>query len=160
MRTLLFSMNPTPQQTLLRALALMAGFVLIVSSVFAQASASGTIHGRVLNAGTGAYLGNVEIRVVGTDLVTTTAPDGRYQLTQVPVGEQTISASYTGLDKLQQQVNVTPGAAASLDFSLTTGQYSEVVKLGEFIVGSAREGNAKAIVDQRMAPNIKNVIAA
>src|SRR5688572_4112993 len=153
-------MNRIPQQTLRRSLALMAGFVLIVNSVFAQASASGTIQGRVLNAGTGAYLGNAEVRVVGTDLVTTTTPDGRYQLTQVLAGEQTISASYTGLDKLQQQVNVTVGAAASLDFSLSTGQYAEVVRLGEFVVASAREGNAKAIVDQRMAPNIKNVIAA
>src|SRR5688572_19123940 len=153
-------MNRIPQQTLRRSLALMAGFVLIVNSVFAQASASGTIQGRVLNAGTGAYLGNAEVRVVGTDLVTTTTPDGRYQLTQVLAGEQTISASYTGLDKLQQQVNVTVGAAASLDFSMTTGQYAEVVRLGEFVVASAREGNAKAIVDQRMAPNIKNVIAA
>src|SRR5688500_14303187 len=148
------------QQTLRRALALTASFVLIVGNIFAQASAGGTIEGRVLNAGTGAYLGNAEVRVVGTDLVTTTTPDGRYLLTQVPAGAQTISASYTGLDKLQQQVNVTAGAAASLDSSLSTGQYAEVGRLGEFIVGSVREGNAKAIVDQRMAPKIKNVIAA
>src|SRR6186997_2325434 len=104
-------MNQIPQQTLRRTLALMAGFVLMVSSVFAQASARGTIEGRVLNAGTGAYLGNAEVRVVGTELVATTTSDGRYQLTQVPAGEQTLLASYTGLDKLQQQVNVTAGAA-------------------------------------------------
>src|SRR5687768_8842148 len=150
-------MNPLPPQTLRRALALTAIVALFVTNMFAQASASGTIEGRVLNAGTGAYLGNAEIRIVGTELVTTTTPDGRYQFTQVPPGEKTISASYTGLDRLQQQVNVQPGATVPLDFSLTTGQYSEVVRLGEFVVGSAREGNAKAIVDQRMAPNIKNV---
>src|SRR5262249_26059537 len=156
--TLLGSMNP--MQTLRSTLALAAGFVAIIGHVFAQASAGGTVEGRVLNAGTGAYLGNAEVRVEGTELVTTTTPDCRSQLTQVPAGAQTISASYTGLDRLRQQVNVTAGSAASLDFSLTTGQYAEVVKLGEFVVGSAREGNAKAIVDQRMAPNIKNVIAA
>jgi len=126
----------------------------------AQSTPTGTIEGRVLNSATGSYLGNAEVRVAGTDLVTTTAPDGRYQFTQVPAGARTVAVSYPGLDKLVQPLNVSAGIASILDFNLTTGQYGEVLTLSAFVVGSTREGNARAIVDQKQAPNITNVIAA
>ncbi len=142
-----------------RACLALAGLAF-ANLAFAQGAATGTIEGRVLNSATGSYLGNAEVRVAGTDLVTTTLPDGRYQLTQVPAGPRTVSVSYPGLDKLDQPVNVTAGTAATLDFSLTSGQYGNVVRMGEFVVGGTREGNARAIVDQRMAPNITNTIAA
>jgi iron complex outermembrane recepter protein len=144
----------------LRACIAFAGLLIYASLSSAQVAGTGTIQGRVLNAATGAYLGNAEVRIAGTDLVTTTTPDGRYLFTQVPAGTQTVSVSYPGLDKLEQPVNVPASAAANLDFSLTSGQYGQVVRLGEFVVGGAREGNARAIVDQRVAPNITNVISA
>ena len=128
-------------------------------AVLAQ-EGTGTIAGRVLNSATGAYLGNAEVRIAGTDLATTTTPDGRYVFTQAPAGPRTVSVTYPGLDKLEQGVTVPAGAGVSLDFSLTSGQYGNIVRLGEFVVGGAREGNARAIVDQRTAPNITNVIAA
>ncbi len=126
---------------------------------FAQGN-TGTISGRVANAGTGAYLENAEIRVVGTDRVTTSVAGGLYVLTGVPAGERSISATYTGLDPISQSVSVPTGGTTTLDFNLTTRQYGEVLTLSAFVVGSTREGNAKAIVDQKQASNIKNVIAA
>ncbi len=153
-------MKPTLFIRILRSVCAACTGLLLASLSFAQGAATGTIEGRVLNSATGSYLGNAEVRIAGTDLVTTTASDGRYVFTQVPAGSRTVSVTYPGLDKLEQPVNVTAGATGNLDFSLTTGQYNNVVRMGEFVVGSTREGNAKAIVDQKQALNITNVIAA
>lgn len=139
---------------LLRAVTLAA---LAPLAAFAQ---SGTVSGRVANTATGAYLENAEVRIVGTDTTTTTLAGGRYVLTGVPAGEVSLTASYPGLDAQPQKVSVSAGGSATLDFNLTSSQYGEVLKLSAFIVGSTREGNAKAIVDQKQAPNIKTVIAS
>lgn len=121
---------------------------------------AGSISGRVVNAATGAYLENAEVRIVGTERTTTTTAGGHYVLSNVPTGEVTVAASYPGLDRLPQRVVIAAGGAATLDFSLTTGEYGEVLKLNTFVVGGTREGNAKAIVEQRQAPNVKTVIAS
>lgn len=152
-------MNPAQTLRTLGRLCLALAGLFLAQRAIAQA-ATGIIEGRVLNSGTGSYLGNAEVRVAGTDLVTTTAPDGRYVFAQVPAGARTVSVTYPGLDKLEQPVTVSAGAAANLDFNLTTGQYGEVQKLTAFVVGSTREGNAKAIVDQKQALNITNVLAS
>jgi iron complex outermembrane receptor protein len=135
--------------------ALAFGFA---STAFAQVS--GMVSGRVSNAATGTYLENAEVRIAGTNLVTTTLSGGRYHLTNVPAGPVTITASYTGLDRMEQRVTVGAGGSVTLNFELTSAQYGEVVRLGEFVVSTEREGNAQAIVEQRQAPNIKSVIAS
>ncbi len=139
--------------------ALLCAVALPVAA-FAQAAASGSISGQVLNSATKQYLGNAEVRVVGTDLVTITGSGGNYVLSNVPAGEVKVSVSYTGLDTLEQTVSVSAGQATKADFNLTAGQYDQAVKLDTFVVSSAREGNAKAISEQRQALNIKTVIAS
>jgi len=154
-------MNPTKQTTLIRRLCVaLAGWLFLASLAFAQTANTGSIYGRVSNARTGAYLGNAEVRVVGTDLVTTTEANGGFILTNVPVGDVQVTVTYTGLDTKTLGTKLTPGGNTMLDFDLTSTQYGEVVKLETFVVATAREGNAKAIVDQRQALNIKNVIAS
>ncbi|MES2696379.1 MAG: carboxypeptidase regulatory-like domain-containing protein, partial [Verrucomicrobiota bacterium] len=153
-------MNPkNPLLRFGRVLLACASVLLLVTAGFAQ-SGTGTVSGRVSNAGTGSYLRNAEVRIVGTDRVTTTADNGQYSFSGVPAGAVNVTASYTGLDLQQQTVTVMAGSAASLDFNLTTAQYGEVLKLTAFVVGSTREGNAKAIVDQKQAANITNVMGA
>jgi iron complex outermembrane receptor protein len=128
-------------------------------TAFAQADA-GTVSGRVANNATGAYLENAQVRIAGTNRIVVTQPGGHYSFTGVPAGEVTITASYTGLDNLEQKATVTAGATTTLNFDLTTSEYGDILQLGEFTVSSAREGNAKAIVDQKQAANIKTSIAS
>lgn len=150
-------MNPKKTvQRLSHAFLACLSLLCFAASAMAQA---GSISGRVANAGTGAYLRNAEVRIVGTDRVTTTADNGQYTFAGVPAGSVTISVTYPGLDAQQQTVAVASGAA-TLDFNLTTADYGEVQKLSAFVVGSQREGNAKAIVDQKQATNLKTVIAS
>lgn len=148
-----------PKKTVLqlgRAFLACLGLLCFAASAFAQA---GSVSGRVANAGTGAYLRNAEVRIVGTDRVTTTADNGQYTFSGLPAGAVSIAVTYPGLDPQQQTVTVA-GGATTLDFNLTTAGYGEVQRLSAFVVGSEREGNAKAIVDQKQAANLKTVIAS
>ncbi len=125
-----------------------------------SAQSTGMISGRVSNSATGSYLSNAQVSVTGTDLATTTVSGGRYVLANVPAGTVSVTVNYTGLDPMTQDVNVSAGGSATLDFGLTSAQYGEVLQMSQFVVAGTREGNAQAIVEQRVAPNLKTVIAA
>ena len=134
-------------------------------AAFAQAGAGGIIGGRIYNPATEQYVRNAEVRVSGTDLVAYSSDDGTYVLTNVPAGEATLTVTYTGYDVATARVAV-GGTAATQNFELRGATYpaggakkDEIVKLTSFVVSSEREGNAKAIMDQRAALNMKNVVA-
>lgn len=145
---------------LLCLLAFVASLAVLPGLPAQTTVGTGIITGQVSNAATRQYLGNAEVRVVGTDLVAITTVGGRYVLTGVPAGEVRVAVSYTGLDTAEQTVTVTAGQSTTVDFGLTTGRYGDVVTLDTFVVSSAREGNAKAIAEQRQALNVKTVIAS
>lgn len=149
---------PRPARPLLRVVLAFASLLASAATVLAQAGA--TVSGRIANAATGAYLENAEVRITGTDLVTTSTAGGRYVFTNVPPGDVVVTASYPGLDAQPQRITVAAGSTTTVDFNLSTAQYGEIQKLSAFVVGSTREGNAKAIVEQKQAANIKTVIAS
>ena len=137
----------------------------------AQPASTGSIQGRILSPATREYLRNVEVVIVGTNLATFSGEDGFYTLANVPAGEVQVSAAYTGYDVARERVQVTAGATATRDFELAVSNFrpggapgakadAGIVTLGQFVVSSEREGNAKAIMDQRAALNFKNVIAS
>src|SRR4051812_19885809 len=140
------------------------GLPLLVASVaIAQSSAPGTVTGRIFNPATQQYVRNAEIRVAGTDLVAYSGDDGTYTLANVPSGEATVTVSYTGYDTATARVSV-GASGATQNFELQGSTYQgakkdDVIKLSSFVVSSEREGNAKAIMDQRAALNMKNVVA-
>jgi iron complex outermembrane recepter protein len=142
-------------------------FLVLTATTAAQAP-SGTISGRVFNPATQEYVRNAEVALPGTNLVVYTADDGSYALTGVPAGEATITVSYTGYETASAKLNVTAGQTATRDFDLKGAIYQtgsraapgQVVKLEEFVVSSEREGNAKAIMEQRAAVNFKSVVAS
>ena len=138
---------------------LLAGF-LVPSLALAQA-ATGSITGRVLNQGTGEYLRNAVVTVVGTELSANAESGGSYTLTGVPSGTQRVRFTYLGLDAREESVTVAAGQTATLDVSLTSAAYADkgIVQLSQFIVASEREGNAKAIMEQRNSIEAKRVIA-
>jgi TonB-dependent receptor len=133
------------------------GFTILTASVFAQTA---TITGRVMNQATGDYLKYAQIQIVGSDKSDISEEGGVYTLTNVPAGQVKLSVTYTGLDTQELSVTVPASGTVQQDINMVSDQYGETVKLGEFKVASAREGNAKAIVEQRIALNLKTVIAA
>jgi TonB-dependent receptor len=144
---------------LVRVLFVVAFSLAVPAALSAQEV--GSISGRVVNKGTGEYLRNAVVTVVSTGESTLSGPGGVYRLANVPAGPTRVSVVYTGLDPVEVTVVVTAGQAVLQDLSLTSGAYSEdLIELGEFAVTGAREGNARAIMEQRYAPNPKKVIAA
>jgi TonB-dependent receptor len=142
-----------------------AAFLVLLpaSAAWAQTPAN-RISGRVFNPVTQEYVRNAEVAIPGTNLVAYTADDGSYTLGSVPAGEITVQVTYTGYQTGTARLTVSPGSAVTRDFELrpaapgvTTGT---VVRLDQFVVSSEREGNAKAIMEQRAALNVKSVVAS
>ena len=133
------------------------------SRAAAQSGGGGTITGRIFNPATQTYVRNAEVRVIGTDVVAYSGDDGTYVLTNVPGSEASVSVTYTGYDVATARVSLGANRAATQDFELRGATFQaakdEVVRLDSFVVSSEREGNAKAIMDQRAALNFKHVVA-
>lgn len=137
----------------------------LVSLLQAQTGAAGRIVGRIFNPATQEYVRNAEVRVEGTDLVTYSGADGGYELAGVPAGSVSLVVIYTGYEKAVASVSVSAGQSARRDFELKGATYgkggnADAVVLGAFVVSTEREGNAKAIMEQRAALNVKSVVAA
>jgi TonB-dependent receptor len=131
-------------------------------AVRAAVQPTGIIEGRVFNPLTGEYIRDAEVRVEGTEIVAISARDGRYRLVNVPAGNVTVAVSYTGYRTASATLAVGLGGVVTRDFDLQstlqeTGK--QVVELEKFTVSSSREGTAKAIMEQRSAMTVKNVIA-
>jgi iron complex outermembrane recepter protein len=153
---------------------------LFVSSIFgialhaADGSSSqqtGLIKGRVFNPTSQEYVRNAEVSVEGTDLTVYSGNDGSYVLSNVPAGEVRVTVTYTGYEPVVSTVGLQAGQTATRDFELkastfrpglrpASGANDTVISLAKFEVSSEREGNAKALMEQRAALNMKNVVAS
>lgn len=137
----------------------------------AQAPATGRIIGRVFNPATQEYVRRAEVSVEGTNIATFSNDDGSYILSNVPASDVTVSVSYTGYDRAASKVSLQAGQTATRDFELrgsvfrpgaptAPGAGESVIRLEKFEVSTEREGNAKAIMEQRAALNMKSVVAS
>ena len=148
---------------LIRSVAIAA---LSAAVGWAQSTGGGNVTGRVFNPATREYVRNAEIHVEGTNLVAYSGDEGSYVLTNVPAGPVRLTLSYTGYTAEPAILRLEPGQTATHDFELKGATYRKagddpnVVKLQQFVVSSEREGNAKAIMEQRAALNMKNVVAS
>ena len=122
--------------------------------MLAQAG-TGTVIGRVSNQATGASLDGAAVALASDPRISTlTSSDGTFRL-NVPSGLQTLVVDYTGLDTARVEARVPLNARTSVNVELTAAVY----KLEAFSVSAVREGQAMAINQQRMAPNVQNVVS-
>ncbi len=133
----------------------------------ASNASTGTITGRVYNPITKQYVKDAEVSIRGTDRVVYSEDDGTFQLNDVPAGAVTVEVRYTGYDISTADLTVSGGRIATRDFEITSTAYKsqlkageDVIQLSEFVVSSEREGNAKAIQDQKRSMNISNIVAS
>ncbi|MES2695134.1 MAG: TonB-dependent receptor [Verrucomicrobiota bacterium] len=134
------------------------------STAGASATATGSIVGRVFNASTQEYLSSAEVSVLGTGLVAVTESDGTYRLSGVPAGLAVLTVKYTGTKAEPTSLQVTAGATVTRDIELRSSTDAaaagEILKLGAFVVSTEREGNAKAIMEQRNSMNLTNSVSS
>jgi iron complex outermembrane recepter protein len=155
-------MNPIASSLACRVFYRVAlcAFLSIAACTAVLAQGTGTITGRVLNEGTGQYLRSAVVMVVGTNLSTVAESGGVYTLTGVPAGEVRVLTSFEGLDPAESVVKVAAGQTAVHDITMSSKAESGVIKLGEVRVVTEREGNYKAIQDQKAALEMKSVISS
>lgn len=140
-------------------------FAALVLPVAIRAQAgTGAITGRVFNPATGEYIRNAQVSVQGTQLAALTEDGGYYRIVNAPAGTFTLEVRYTGYDTAHAEVTVAAGATATKDFELQGSAGAarpgdQVVSLAAFTVAAEREGNAKAIMEQKGAMNVKTVVA-
>ncbi len=128
-------------------------------------SNTGTITGRIYNPSTGEFVRNAQIRVDGSNLAAVSEDGGVYRLTGVAPGTVNLTVTFTGYKTATATVSVTAGGTVSRDFEMASGIDSRVssdqpLKLQAFTVSSEREGNAKAIMQQRNSMDITNSVAS
>lgn len=153
-------------KTPVRLLAAVLGLALLSLSLSAAdgAASAGTVIGRVYNPAQGEYVASAEVRIEGTDLIAVTERDGTFRITGVPAGTRTLSVVYTGARTERATLEVRAGEIATSDFELTSnlasGAAADVYKMGALVVRSEREGNAKAIMEQRRSMNLTNSLSS
>jgi TonB-linked SusC/RagA family outer membrane protein len=98
--------------TAMAALACLTPF----GSIAAQQS--GTVRGRVIEAGSQRPVSDVQVTVVGTSFGALTGQNGQYTITNVPAGQQTIRTRRLGFGPLDKVVTVTAGQSVEADFTI------------------------------------------
>ena len=122
----------------------------------ALAFADGAITGILRNSSLGAPLPGASVRLSPGDREAVTDRAGAYYFSQVPAGSYTLELSYLGLDPKSVSVRVADGQTVRADAQLG----ADTVMMQAVTVESVREGQARAINQQRTASGISNIISA
>ena len=110
-------------------LAVATGLLMAPASLRAQGDA-GSVRGRVIEAGSGRPVADVQLSVDGSARVAITSANGSYALSGVPTGRRTLRAKLLGFAPATRQIDVTSAGTTVSDFSLT----QVAISLDEVIV--------------------------
>ncbi|MBE7537675.1 MAG: TonB-dependent receptor [Opitutaceae bacterium] len=126
------------------------------------AQSTGVIEGRIINLASGDALARAQVRIQGTSLETLSNEAGEYRFANVAPGTANVTASYSGFEPATRSTEVVAGRTVMLDYSmrLVDSGAGETIHLEKFTVTEqALTAEALAINEQRVADNIKNVVA-
>ncbi len=139
-------MQVSLHRSIARVVASIGALLLVAAApVFAQ----GTVTGRVVTAEGQLPLGDVQVLVEGTSIVTMTSAEGRFTLRNVPAGARELRAFRVGYTPQKKPVAVTAGQTATLEFAMVPA----IVKLQEVVTTATGEqrrvelGHTVATVD-------------
>lgn len=127
-----------PRRIALVLLAVAATLGAAAAPLVAQ-SATGTVRGRVVEAGTLRPLSGVQVSIVGTTRGALTNASGDYLIVGVPVGSQQVRAQMIGYTAAQQAVTVVDAEAVRVDLQLSQA----AVELDEVIVTGTAGGTQR-----------------
>ncbi|AOH35538.2 TonB-dependent receptor domain-containing protein [Luteimonas sp. JM171] len=124
----------------------------------------GSISGRIIDPGTGEYLRNAIIRVetaTGARSVRSGAR-GEYRVADVPAGPVRLTVQFTGYAPAEIDLQVQAGAPTRQDIELfsTAPVAGTARNLETMRVVGVREGDARALMEQRASMDITNSLSA
>lgn len=117
---------------------------------------TGTLTGQVLDNATGLVLPGASITLDGSERGALSDRTGRFLVPGVPAGNVTVRVRYLGYAEESRTVTIPSGDAVSVVFRLTP----QAIELQGVEVTGVRDGQARALQQQRTAANITNVVAA
>jgi len=144
--------NPKTTLCLFRRLRVAALLTLAPALAFADGAITGILRTTTL----GSPLPGAVVKLAPGDREAVTDRAGAYYFSQVPAGSYTLEMSYLGLDPKSVTVRVADGQTVRADAQLG----SDAVVMQAVTVESVREGQARAINQQRTASGISNIISA
>jgi TonB-dependent receptor len=136
-----------------RLLVCFLGLSLTLASAWAQ-SGTGSLSGKITDAAKGAPLAGAQVSIEGTNFETSTDREGEFFFAGVPAGTQNVHVSYLGLDSKSFPATVVGGQRTELNAKLG----DEVLRLDKISVQGQREGQARALNQQRSADNLKEIV--
>lgn len=139
---------------LVRAVGLvLAVLVLGTSGVTAQ---TGTITGRVIDAGNGEAVAAAQVFIADLDLGVLTQANGGYNLQEVPVGTHTVTIQRLGFQDETATVQVQDGATVTQNFTLSAAalQLDEVIVTGT--AGGSQRRALGNVVDRMDEASLAN----
>ncbi len=98
--------------------------LLIATATSVQAQATGTIAGRVVDADNGQPIAAAQITISGTQFGRATGDDGRYSLSGIPAGTQTVIIRRIGYQQQSRSVTLRANGTVTLDVSLVKSSVS------------------------------------
>lgn len=149
-----------------RTLWRVALVALLLPLVAAAQTATGVITGRIFNPLSGEYVRNAQIQIEGQPQYSAVSEDGgAYRIANLPPGQYTVKVTFIGYQPQSARVTVTSGGTATADFQMSSAMAQpadtgDTIKLAAYTVSSEREGNAKAIMQQRNSMDITNSVAS
>ena len=108
-------------------------FVVIILSfsVFSFAQNGATVRGNVYDQANGQPIPFANVVLRGTTSGATTDPNGFFQISNVPIGTQSLVATFIGYDSMAVEVNLTEGGILYKSFYMTEAAKSlEILYLG------------------------------
>ncbi|MFC1786342.1 TonB-dependent receptor [Candidatus Neomarinimicrobiota bacterium] len=121
------------------------------------AQSNGQVSGAVYESSTGSVLPGANIVIEGTSRGDAADRNGFFLVSNLSPGTYTVRVAFLGYEDGVQEIQIEPGVTTKINFNLL-----ETVIEGQDVVvyGNLSRGNAKALQDQKNAPNIKNVVSS
>lgn len=141
-----------PSSPLLQAFLLAAVFFLPASAL----AQTGVVVGQVVDSNSGLVLPGAQLSIEGADLSATSDRNGRFLFSRVPAGDQVLVARYLGYGTVRAAVSVPDGGSVDVPVLMTI----EAIELDGIDIVGQRDGQARALQQQRNLVNITNVVAA
>ncbi len=130
-------------------------FTLIIPFA-SSAQSTGVVEGRVVDANDGTPLPGANVVVDGTSVGTSADGDGRFTLSNVPTGSQTIRVSFVSYENAETTVDV----SADQRSTITVRLQSQVTEAGEVVVTGIRESQMRSVNQKKQALNVVDALSA
>lgn len=129
--------------------------IICPSNLIAQGN--GQVSGAVYESSTGSVLPGANVVIEGTSRGVAADRNGFFLIPNLTPGTYNVKVSFLGYEDGLQEVQIEAGQTAKIDFNLL-----ETVIEGQDVIvyGNLSRGYAKALQEQKNAPNIKNVVSS